>query len=276
MKNYNNILCEIEDAVAAELAAVKPNTPKPLYDAIEYALMSGGKRVRPTLMLLSADTLGMPRERVMRLAVALECIHTYSLIHDDLPSMDNDDYRRGRLTVHKVFGEAMAVLAGDGLLNLANEIMLDECIKDNALIPAAQYISRASGVSGMVGGQAVDITAKSYTKDGLIAMYKGKTGALIGAAIAVPYIIGAKQGCFETVKELAEAIGLVFQITDDLLDYRSGGDADKITFVSLWGENEALDLIESLGKDCKRLFEGLGLEQSDLCEYVNMLSHRLK
>lgn len=276
MKNHNNILCEIENAVAAELAAIRPNTPKPLYAAIEYALTGGGKRVRPMLMLLSADTLGIPHKRVMRLAIALECIHTYSLIHDDLPSMDNDDYRRGRLTVHKVFGDAMAVLAGDGLLNLANEIMLEECAKDNALIPAAQYISRAAGVCGMVGGQAIDITAKSYTKYGLIAMYKGKTGALIGAAIAVPYIIGAKQGCLETVKELAEAIGLVFQITDDLLDYRSGGDADKITFVSLWGEKEASDLIESLCKDCKRLYKRLGLGQSVLNEYTDMLSHRLK
>jgi len=274
MKDLSSYYKTIESAVQAELQAYQTIVEPVLYRAMEYAITGGGKRVRPMLMLLSADTLNIPHKKIIRLAVALECIHTYSLIHDDLPCMDNDDYRRGRPTVHKVFGEAIAVLAGDALLNLASEIMLDACINNHSLISAALFISRAAGITGMVCGQAADITKNRYDETELIKMYTGKTGALIQAAIAVPYIAEQNENV-PVIKELGRHIGLVFQLADDLLDYRDGSDKEKTTYVSLFGEQKTLEKIASFNTKCNKFYDALGLSQSALKEYTEQLSHRL-
>lgn len=275
MNDLNNYLQIIEAAIQQELAVLKPTTEPLLYDAIEYAICGGGKRVRPMLMLLSADTLGLPAARVMRLAIALECIHTYSLIHDDLPCMDNDDYRRGRLTVHKVYGEGLAVLAGDALLNYAYEIILDACVNDNTLAPAGLELAKAAGLTGMVGGQAADITRAEYTKEELLFMYSQKTGALIKAAIAIPYII-SKSDKLVLAQELGSKIGLIFQLADDVIDEDTGEDSLKKTYTGLVGKNKTSDKIEKLYSRCAEIIKTLNIDKSLLYEYTTGLCHRLK
>lgn len=275
MKDLSDCLQVIEAAIREALAELRPKTEPLLYDAIEYAVCGGGKRVRPVLMLLSADTLGLPAARVVRLAAALELIHTYSLIHDDLPCMDNDDYRRGRLTVHKVYGEGLAVLAGDALLNYAYEIILDACAKDSDLTLAGLELAKAAGFAGMVGGQAADITRTEYTKEELLYMYSQKTGALIQAAISVPYII-YKSDKLALAQELGGKVGLVFQLADDIIDAATGEDALKKTYTGLMGKKKTLDKIEKLYGRCVEIIKILNIDKSLLHEYTATLCHRLK
>lgn len=275
MKNLSNYLQLIEAAIQNELTAIQAKTEPLLYDAIEYAVCGGGKRVRPTLMLLSAATLGMPAADIVRLAVALEFIHTYSLVHDDLPCMDNDDYRRDRLTVHKVYGEGVAVLAGDALLNYAYEIILDECAKDNNLTLAGLELAKAAGLAGMVGGQAADITKAEHTKDELLSMYSQKTGALIRAAIATPYIIN-KSPNLGIMQEFGGNIGVIFQLADDIIDDDTGEDALKKTYTGFVGKKRTLDKIDKLYARCVEIIEQLGIDKSLLHEYTATLCHRLK
>jgi geranylgeranyl diphosphate synthase, type II len=221
----------------------------------EYSLIGGGKRVRPVLLLAVCDLLGYPRQQGLPFACALELIHTYSLIHDDLPAMDNDDLRRGRPTCHVAFGEAMAILAGDALLNRAYEIMLD-AIPASGLergLSAASQIAAAAGSRGMIGGQALDLAAAGHTIDAsqLRLMHQMKTGALLKAPVlAAASLAGAEPDVCGLLAEYAEAIGLAFQIKDDILDETADEAAlgksagkdrrdSKPTFVSLFGLDEA-------------------------------------
>ncbi|MGI6083891.1 MAG: polyprenyl synthetase family protein [Acetivibrionales bacterium] len=247
---------------------------KKIYEAMEYSLMSGGKRIRPVLSLAVCDMLKGDKKEVIPFAGAIELIHTYSLIHDDLPCMDNDDYRRGKLTSHKVFGEAMAVLAGDGLLNLAFEIMLEETLKDDAKtfrrLKTAYMISKASGSKGMIGGQVIDIESEKtdITYDVLCQMHKKKTGALIKASVLAPaLLLETEDYILSKLEVYADNIGLAFQIKDDILDFEgeieivgksTGRDAEnnKSTFISKLGIEKAKELLkDSVNKAVNALDE---------------------
>ena len=191
-------------------------------EAMEYSLMAGGKRIRPILLMATAEALGSKGYNYLPVACGLEMIHTYSLIHDDLPCMDNDDYRRGRLTNHKVFGEAMAVLAGDGLLTLAFEVMLEQKnVEPKALIETVREMAMCAGNFGMVGGQGLDLEyeGKKITPEALRKLHSGKTGALFIAAIrGGAHLAGATEEQLLALTKFADLLGLAFQITDDILD----------------------------------------------------------
>jgi len=233
-----------------------------IYKAMKYSLMAGGKRLRPVLALAVCDMLGGNLNDVLPYACAIEMIHTYSLIHDDLPPMDNDDYRRGIPTNHKVFGEAIAILAGDALLNKAYEIMLSVTLAMGARmregIEAMRIIAESAGAEGMIRGQVVDIESegKEITKDTLEYMHRCKTGALIKAPILSSAVLcGASEQEYSWLKTYAENIGLAFQIKDDIMDVEgskelmgknTGKDvaAGKTTYVTMFGLKEAAVLLE--------------------------------
>ncbi len=234
-----------------------------IHKAMEYSLMAGGKRIRPVLTLAVNDMLKGDGADIMPYAGAIELIHTYSLIHDDLPCMDNDDFRRGKPTNHKVFGEAMAVLAGDGLLNLAFEIMLMDIVKEKNTChqksETARMIAGAAGVSGMIGGQVIDIEAenKDISYDELCDMHRKKTGALIKASVIAPVtLLNADAEILNSLEVYADNIGLAFQIKDDILDYEGSREvvgksigkdekSKKATFVSKLGIEMAKELLKT-------------------------------
>ncbi len=195
-----------------------------LMAAIRYSLLQeGAKRFRPTLAMLAADALGAERERVLPFAAAVECVHTYSLIHDDLPSMDNDDFRRGLPTNHRKFDEATAILAGDALLTDAFAILGEAYAEmPDIAIRAVVELSKAAGSQGMVGGQAIDMAAKKASVDieELRLLHLLKTGALIRAsAVGAAIVSDATEEQVEDLSDFASALGLAFQVADDLLDY---------------------------------------------------------
>ncbi|MEA3384845.1 MAG: farnesyl diphosphate synthase [Thermodesulfobacteriota bacterium] len=204
----------------------KPHGPSgPVFEAMRYSMMSGGKRVRPILLLAGAQAVCGDQEALLPAACALECIHTYSLIHDDLPAMDDDDLRRGRPTCHKVYGEAVAILAGDGLLTYAFELIckpeLTQNISPRLLGEAIFLLARAVGVSGMVGGQTADILMEGRPVDAetLSFIHSHKTGALIGASVEIGALLGkGNDQELNHLKRYGESLGLAFQIKDDLLD----------------------------------------------------------
>ena len=196
-----------------------------VFDAMRYSVFAGGKRLRPILMLAACEFVDGEEEQILPFACAIEMIHTYSLIHDDLPAMDNDDYRRGKLTNHKVFGEGMAILAGDGLLNYAYELMMQSILnRPNQCLnaTAAMYeITKAAGIYGMIGGQVVDLESehKQVDSNTLDFIHNYKTGALFIASIRAGAIFaGADPQVLSRLTSYAENIGLGFQITDDILD----------------------------------------------------------
>jgi geranylgeranyl diphosphate synthase type II len=190
--------------------------------AMRYSLFAGGKRLRPVLLMAAADAVGKDGRLFLHAACALEMIHTYSLIHDDLPAMDDDDYRRGLLTNHKVFGEGMAILAGDGLLTLAFETLLSQPDAPPATLNRlAREVAAAAGPSGMVGGQAIDLLSagKLPTPDTMALMHRLKTGALFRASIRAGALLAeANEAELDSLTCFAENFGLAFQITDDILD----------------------------------------------------------
>ncbi|HEX5191472.1 MAG TPA: farnesyl diphosphate synthase [Solirubrobacteraceae bacterium] len=193
-----------------------------LEEAMRYSLLAGGKRIRPVLALATADAIGRPRESVLPLAAALELIHTYSLIHDDLPAMDDDDLRRGRLTCHKVFGEDVAILAGDALYAEAFKLLLSRQVADPAnLVAVATRLASATGVQGMVGGQYIDVAGTAPDgADGLRRLHELKTGRLIGASIECVLLLDAAgdDARVTAFRTFASELGVLFQIVDDILD----------------------------------------------------------
>jgi geranylgeranyl diphosphate synthase type II len=216
---------DIVDKALEKLVPPAKSFPTSVHEAMRYSLFGGGKRVRPILSLAAAEALGASTRDFLPIAGALELIHTYSLIHDDLPAMDDDDFRRGRATCHKVYGEAIAILAGDGLLNMAFEALSDprrlKAVPANRLIAIIKEISSASGVFGMVGGQVVDMESEGREVDfpTLEYIHTHKTGALIRASVRVGALY-AKAGKrqFTALTHYGEMVGLAFQIADDILD----------------------------------------------------------
>jgi geranylgeranyl diphosphate synthase type II len=199
--------------------------PPVLSEAMRYSVFAGGKRVRPVLLLAATEAVGGDGEAVLPAACALEFVHTYSLIHDDLPAMDDDEYRRGRLTSHKVFGEAVAILAGDALLTHAFDVMTCPALAARfapaVLLEATHCLARAAGSAGMVGGQAVDMGSegREVPLDVLEYIHHHKTAALIGAAVTIGGLLGGGTAVqLEALKRYGQTIGLAFQIADDVLD----------------------------------------------------------
>lgn len=262
-----------------------------LMRAMEYSLMAGGKRLRPILLMAAADTIDGAGEKFITVADALEMIHTYSLIHDDLPAMDNDDWRRGKLTNHKVFGEATAILAGDALLTLAFEVVLRQRdVAPEILSAVLREISVAAGVAGMIGGQAIDLRSEGVQIDlaTLKLMHMGKTGALFKAAIRSGALLAqAPADKLNALTRYAEAFGLAFQITDDILDVAgdakilgkpTGSDAKngKATYVSLTSLDEAKRLAAVAVDEALTALEIFGTEADFLRELVRYLVAREK
>ena len=250
MKTYQEYQQLVEGALSAQLASLG-YIPEKLFEAMDYSLSAGGKRLRPVLLLAACETLGGDVNEALPFACALEMIHTYSLIHDDLPAMDNDDLRRGRPTNHKVFGEAMAILAGDGLLSAAAELVLRAAVRMGDLrgTKAAEAILRRAGVTGMVAGRVMDVTGEGSTptakKVGYIHLHK--TADLLTAPIEAGFLLaGADEGQVAAGCEYGKRLGLAFQMVDDLLDVEGetavlgktiGKDAaaGKLTWVAVHG-----------------------------------------
>lgn len=252
---------------------------KNVLDAMWYAITAGGKRVRPVLTMAAAELCGGDLEDAASVALSVECVHNYSLVHDDMPCMDDDDLRRGRLTCHKVFGEDIALLAGDGLLNSAFEILSDKSryktMGAEELLEATRCLSVASGVYGMIGGQVVDLESekkRDITLDEIKYLHSNKTGALIRAAVKCGCISAGKEKAAQYMDILdvyAEKLGMAFQIKDDILDVEGdekllgkpvGSDekSGKSTFVSILGIDKAKEYLEEWTNDAKKAIEPLG------------------
>lgn len=271
------------NARLSELVPKKNNKQSEIYDAMRYSLMAGGKRIRPIISLGVCEMLGGDARSVLNFACALECIHTYSLIHDDLPCMDNDDLRRGRPTCHKAFSEDTALLAGDSLLNRAFEIMAEADSPPKTVVEIICTVSYYSGTEGMIGGQVVDLKnegAKNLTEDDLIYTHKRKTGALITAASMIGAICaGASEKQKKKIADFSENLGLAFQIKDDILDFTgdekvlgkpTGSDEEnhKNTFVTVLGIDEAEKRLENATAKAKSAIAEFG----EKGEFLNALA----
>lgn len=280
----------VEADLVKELRRTK-SLDENLKQAMEYSLMAGGKRLRPCLLMAAANAVGGDGEKFIKVASAIEMIHTYSLIHDDLPAMDNDDWRRGKLTNHKVFGEATAILAGDALLTLGFEVIVRQPnVSQGLLLAVIEEISVAAGAAGMVGGQSIDLRSVGSQIDlpTLKLMHLGKTGALFRAAIRSGAILAeAPAKKLNELTRYADAFGLAFQITDDILDV-TGSDAvlgkatgsdeknAKATFVSLTSIDEARHHAQMAVDEAMDALNPFGKEADFLRELVQSLIEREK
>lgn len=261
-----------------------------IYESMNYSLLSGGKRIRPVLLLEVGKCFGADVNELIDYACAIEMIHTYSLIHDDLPAMDDDDLRRGKPTNHIVYGQAIAILAGDALLNSSFEIMTDKAIQANntSYLKAMKVIINASGINGMIGGQVVDVLSSDKTpdKDTLNFIHMNKTSALITAAIvAGGYLADVSETIIDKLFTLGNNIGLSFQIRDDILDIESteeklgkpiGSDErnKKLTYPSLYGLEESKNKIRSLNLNSIEILDSLKVDVTFLKELVDFLNSR--
>lgn len=265
----------------------KDNAQSKIYEAMNYSLMAGGKRLRPVIMLLSTEMCGGAEEKVLPVACALEMIHTYSLIHDDLPAMDNDDLRRGKPTNHIVYGEAMAILAGDALLNKAMETALVSNAEPEVLLKAVKVLFNSSGTEGMIGGQVIDIKNSVMTEDELLNLHLLKTGAIIRSAGVVGAILaGASEEEITAVDNFCMNLGIAFQIQDDILDVKGseetlgkpvGSDKDnnKTTYVTLFGIEKSEALVEEYTKKAiKAIVDCFGEKSKNLVDLAEYLINR--
>ncbi len=279
--NYNEQLkLKVEDInrVIREYLPKEEGMQHRVIEAANYSVEAGGKRVRPLIMLETYKLFGGDNEsEVYPFMAALECIHSYSLVHDDLPAMDNDDYRRGRLTTHKKYGEDFGILAGDALLNYAYEIMLSSITKLTAdkvvkAVRAAQIIAYKAGIYGMVGGQSLDVwlTDKSMDDKQLDFIFNLKTGALIEAAfMAGAVLAGADESAVADIEKAGNKVGVAFQIKDDILDVTSTQEKlgkpvfsdeknNKTTYVTLYGMDKADRDVEVLSKEAVDIINKYG------------------
>lgn len=280
------------EQINASLKAVLPVKEgyfKTIYEAMNYSLEAGGKRIRPLLMQLAYEAVG-GKENIDAYLCGIEMIHTYSLIHDDLPAMDNDDYRRGKLTNHKVFGEATAILAGDGLLTESFHIMLKDALAHGGeeRLYAAYLLSQASGVEGMIGGQVLDMESenKEISLDTLDVIHLNKTGALIAAATKMGAVLGGgSQREISIFEAYGKYIGKVFQIVDDILDATSTMEElgkpinsdeknHKNTYLSFYSVDECYEIAEKLTHKAVGLLKEIPGETTLLEEIALMLIKR--
>ena len=291
MTDFNQKLCAYQECFEKVLNDFCENLdckPQILADSLKYSLKLGGKRIRPVLMFAVGDLLGPDRKKLSNFALALELIHTYSLIHDDLPEMDNDDFRRGKPSSHKVFGTGNAVLAGDGLLNTAYSVLLGECFNGSEYVSAAKYICDCAGINGMIAGQSADLLHENDSivdRETLDFIYENKTAKLIMAAVLVPSILsGGKY--YSELKAFGRDLGLLFQLTDDILDVEGsfenmgksiGKDATegKYTSVRLYGIDGCKVQADVLADKCVKLLEGLDGKNEFLEQFTLFVRQRI-
>jgi len=267
-------------AVDHELKRLLREDDSPLFEAMRYAVLSGGKRFRPVLLLCSGECFGVSLEMLLPFSCGLELIHNYSLIHDDLPSMDNDDYRRGKPSCHKAFGEGLALLAGDGLISLAFEVLAGAPVAP-ALYPEKQEvireISRAAGSRGMVAGQLLDITLppQELTEERIHDLILKKTGSLIVSAVKSGAILGkAAPSEIQAIEEYGKNVGLAFQVRDDLMDavqQTASASPPRPNYVFVVGREEALKRLQEFVADAIQALEKASLRSEELRELAHGL-----
>lgn len=286
------------ESIISEFLPREENFPymERVIEAMNYSVLAGGKRLRPMFILETCRMYGGRLQLAAPFMAALEMIHTYSLVHDDLPAMDNDLYRRGMLTTHAKFGEGMAVLAGDGLLNLAYEtaaLAFDRAESPEeigAVIRALKVLGRNAGISGMVGGQCADLTAEKHPertdRDTLLFIHRNKTSALIDSGFTIGAILaGAPEEDIKSLSRIAENIGIAFQIQDDILDVTGdsavlgkqvGSDEKdgKVTWVTMFGLEKAAADVKELTEQALTLYDGLCAENGFLRELILSLVNR--
>lgn len=287
---------EIEDKIALINQNldnyIKKEYPEVIYEAMKYSLFAGGKRVRPILLLSACESIGGNIENAIPFACALEMIHTYSLIHDDLPAMDNDDFRRGKPTCHKVYGDAVAILAGDALLNKAFEIMSEFLYEkpQKNFAGAMKIIAKNAGTNGMIGGQVADILSENKVIDmeTLKYIHNNKTAALIKASLMAGALLGnADDEQVKLFENIGYKIGMAFQIKDDILDVTSSIEVlgkpilsdeknNKATYVSMYGIEKAEKDYADLSKAALDIIGSFGESGKFLFEYTNSLIERIK
>lgn len=283
----------IEDILKKHLPK-KEGYQATIMDAMDYSLMAGGKRLRPMLMMETYKLFGGEGDLVEYFMAAIEMIHTYSLVHDDLPAMDNDEYRRGRKTTHIVYGEAMGILAGDALLNYAFETASSAFHaypeKSLEIGKALQVLSKKAGIYGMIGGQVVDVESvgTAVPKEVLDFIYELKTSALIESSMMIGAILaGASEEDVRAMEHIAKLVGIAFQIQDDILDVTSTTDVlgkpvlsdeknDKSTYVTLVGLEKAKTYVETISMDAIEKLQGFETDDKFLEELLKALIHRKK
>ncbi|MHC5225512.1 polyprenyl synthetase family protein [Ignatzschineria sp. LJL83] len=284
---FNDQFHDFESAFQSQLEAI--HAPKRLKEAILYSTLNGGKRLRALLTLASGELCGAKRETLYPIAGAIECIHAYSLIHDDLPAMDDDDFRRGKPTCHKAFDEATAILAGDALLTLSFELLSQiPDLSAEKKLEIIQLYSFAAGTQGMVGGQFIDLESedKTITLRELETIHRKKTGALIKASILAGAIAGnTNQDTYDKLAVYADNIGLAFQIKDDILDVTGtqeelgkmpGSDLlqDKSTYISLLGLESSVEKLNGLTDVAIELLAPFGEKAEPLIELAHYIQKR--
>lgn len=279
----------VEEALFSYLNTVE--APQSLLDSMSYSLKAGGKRLRPLLVLATLHSFGKSEKLGLPVACAVEMIHTYSLIHDDLPSMDDDDYRRGKPTNHKVYGEAMAILAGDALLTYSFEVMEDLLnlgVSPIKVVTLMKELSKASGPTGMVGGQVADMEGegKALSLEELEYIHRNKTGKLLGYSVMAGAILGdASEEQISKLTLFADHLGLAFQIRDDILDIEGdaekigkpvGSDTlnDKVTYPSLLSMDGAKEKLEYHISEAKRLLSDMSLKSNLLSQLCDLIAKR--
>lgn len=288
VEHINNVL--------EKFLPVEEGQQRIIFEAMNYSVRAGGKRLRPILMEETYHMFGGSSAVIEPFMAAIEMIHTYSLVHDDLPAMDNDEYRRGKKTTHAVYGEAMGILAGDALLNLAYETAakaFDMEVADTRVARAFAVLAKKAGVYGMVGGQVVDVESEksddcSITREKLDFIYRLKTGALIESSMMIGAILaGASSDEVSRVEQIAAKLGLAFQIQDDVLDVTStlevlgkpvGSDEknNKATYVTFKGLDKAVSDVERISKEAEEQLDDLGYDDAFLKELFEYLIHREK
>ena len=288
VEHINNVL--------EKFLPVEEGQQRIIFEAMNYSVRAGGKRLRPILMEETYHMFGGSSAVIEPFMAAIEMIHAYSLVHDDLPAMDNDEYRRGKKTTHAVYGEAMGILAGDALLNLAYETAakaFDMEVADTRVARAFAVLAKKAGVYGMVGGQVVDVESEksddcSITREKLDFIYRLKTGALIESSMMIGAILaGASSDEVSRVEQIAAKLGLAFQIQDDVLDVTStlevlgkpvGSDEknNKATYVTFEGLDKAVSDVERISKEAEEQLDDLGYDDAFLKELFEYLIHREK
>ncbi len=282
-KQYSKYHALFEEALKRFCADMR-HEPPVLTESMCYSLLSGGKRVRPVLFFGALDLFGVDPSAETGLAIALECIHTYSLIHDDLPAMDNDDFRRGNPSSHKVFGEANAILAGDALLSEAMCLLLREAGRGERHRSAACCLAEAAGADGMIAGQSADLlyTGKAGGEKELQFIYSRKTGKLIAAPIVMAAHLGG--GDVAAAEAFGQALGFLFQLTDDLLDERGESakmgktvgkdrEEDKLTCVKVYGMERAELQVRQTAEHCRQRLAAFGGNEF-LSSFIDLVQNR--
>ena len=298
--SLNELMAELRgevDLALEQALASRTAIPARLADAMRYSLLAPGKRLRPLLALLAAQAVGGDRRQAISAAVAVEMIHTYSLIHDDLPAMDDDDLRRGRPTCHVQFDEATAILAGDALLALAFEVLaagLTELAKENSyftpvvVVDALRRLAQAAGPEALVGGQALDLLAEKEGGDleKLQTIHRGKTGAMIRVSLELGGISGGGTSFqLDSLQQYGNSLGLAFQVVDDLLDVESTADAmgkrtgkdssrGKLTYPGLLGVEASWEKARGLVRQAEQALEGFGNAAWPLVELARYVLSR--